>query len=74
MDGVLLFFLLLLTSVITIGVVLYIIDNKKSDEVQKTTEIQYVLTPSTYYGWNGWNRWNDYYGWNYGKHRRRRWH
>lgn len=68
MDGVLLFFLLLLTSVITIGVVLYIIDNKKPEDVAKTTEIQYVLTPSTYYGWN------DYYGWNYGKNRRRRWH
>lgn len=68
MDGVLLFFLLLLTSVITIGVVLYIIDNKKTEDVAKTTEIQYVLTPSTYNGWN------DYYGWNYGKNRRRRWH
>jgi len=72
MDGLLIIFLFLLSFAITIGVVLYILDNQPKDDTTKTTEVQYVLTPSTY----GWAGWNDYYGWNYGKrpYHRRRYH
>ena len=64
--SVVLFLLAILAFAAILGAIIYVIDKNPGPGpvTPTTTEVQYVLTPSTY-GWG-------YRGWNYGRGRRHR--